>query len=235
VLQQRNCELHLFTSKHIPRDLLNFRGGDVPAIVTDIKTRGLAPQRGHVPSEGEAVQTSDGCTTACYFDPDGIEVMFDSHPDEVAAFKRGEPFTIPGAREKVSPDALKLGNFVYSLFVKELATSLKFYEKLGLTMAGGKLEEKWAALAYADPPHHPECEVNQLHLTLHEQGGAPNILNWRGGDVYALAEQLKARRIMLTKGPYTEHGADTALFEDPDGRTLMFDTHEQERLYTPRP
>ena len=235
VIQQRNCELHLFGGKHIKQDMLNFRGGDVQAIVAELKERGLTPRAGHVDSDGMAIESPDGCMSASYFDPDGLEVFFDSHPDEQAAFTRGEPFTITGARGKVSPAALKLGNFAYSIFVGKLEPSLKFYEQLGFWMAGGKVEEKWAALAYAGPPHHPEQEVDYMHVSLHEHGGVPNILNWRGGDVFKLAEQLKARGVVFTKEPYQEYGCDTVLFEDPDGRTLMLDTHEQERLYSPRP
>ena len=231
VLQQRNCELHLHPKSTIQSNMLNFRGGDVRAIVDWLKARGLTPQPGHVASDGGAVETPDGCTTACYFDPDGVEIMFDTHPSESEWLAAGEPFCTPSARGKVSPDALLLGNLSICHKAADLQITLKFYEALGFRLRGGQPEHGWAALALRDGPCHPEALVDTPHLALFQGMIETNLLNWRGGNVPELAGALEARGVEFLKPLETQHGCDTFLIADPDGHVLMFDTCPGEEQY----
>jgi catechol 2,3-dioxygenase-like lactoylglutathione lyase family enzyme len=231
VMQQRNCELHLHAKSTIQRDMLNFRGADVRMVVEWLKTRGLVPQPGHVLSDGTAVDTPDGCTAACYFDPDGVEVMFDTHPDEAKWLAKSEPFCTPGARAKVAPDAMLLGNFSICHKVADLPVTLKFYEALGFSLRGGQPEHGWAALALGDGPCHPEALVDKPHLALMQGFIEANLLNWRGGNVPELAAILAERGVSFIKALESQHGCDNFLIADPDGRVLMFDTCEGEKLY----
>lgn len=74
VLQHNNMALCLFQG-HIDENLINFRGGDVSAIVHEATERGLT-------FEKTATQSEDGSWYAEVRDPDGNSIFFNTFPAE---------------------------------------------------------------------------------------------------------------------------------------------------------
>ena len=73
---------------------------------------------------------------------------------------------------------------------------------------------------------------NGMHLSLFQEMLQTRMLNWRGGNVFAIAELLKARGVVFDNEPYTDdQGSDNLFLKDPDGHQLYFNTYPQERLY----
>lgn len=119
------------------------------------------------------------------------------------------------------PQQSKLGAMAVCLCVADLQASYGFYAKLGFSQAGGSVDEGWAILRDGE---------NELHLF---QGHiASNTLNFRGGDVFAIAADLKQRGLALKSDAEREgDGSDGAWIEDPDGNAIYFNTAPEERRY----
>ncbi len=114
---------------------------------------------------------------------------------------------------------INLGKFHLCLNVAELKRSLDFYAKLGLRQVGGSVDEGWAVLEYGN-----------LYLGLYQGHIEQNLLNFRGGDVFAVAASLKARGVRMKADAAREaDGSDGAWLEDPDGNLIYFNTHADER------
>jgi catechol 2,3-dioxygenase-like lactoylglutathione lyase family enzyme len=114
---------------------------------------------------------------------------------------------------------INLGKFHLCLNVAELKRSLDFYGKLGLKQVGGSVGEGWAILAYGN-----------LYLGLYQGHIGHNLLNFRGGDVFAVAASLKAQGMKMKSDAAREaDGSDGAWLEDPDGNLIYFNTHPDER------
>ena len=74
MLQHNNMVVQLFEG-HIERNLINFRGGDIEAIVAEGKERGLD-------FSVEAEVEADGSWRAEIVDPDGNVIYFNTFEDE---------------------------------------------------------------------------------------------------------------------------------------------------------
>lgn len=117
-------------------------------------------------------------------------------------------------------DNINLGKFHLCLNVADLKRSLDFYAKLGLEQIGGDAGEGWAILAYGN-----------LYLGLYEGHIGHNLLNFRGGDVFAVAASLKSRGMKMKADAAREaDGSDGAWLEDPDGNLIYFNTGPDERI-----
>jgi catechol 2,3-dioxygenase-like lactoylglutathione lyase family enzyme len=116
-------------------------------------------------------------------------------------------------------DEVKLGRFEFCLNVKNIRESLAFYAKLGFVRVGGNVEENWAVVKHGD------CTLGLFQGHIRQ-----NLLNFRGGDVYAIARRLKSRNLTLEKDAYTEEdGSAAAELLDPDGNCIYFNTFPDER------
>ena len=121
-------------------------------------------------------------------------------------------------KEKGGRKALNLGRFEYCLTVRNLQKSLEFYTKLDFQQVGGNSEEGWLVL-----------EHNELRLALYQGHIEENLMNFRGGDVFAIAKFLKKRGLkMKTDALHESDGSDGATIEDPDGNLIYFNTHPDE-------
>ena len=90
---------------------------------------------------------------------------------------------------------------------------------MGFGMIGGVLAEKWAILSDGE---------NELHLF--EGHVASNTLNFRGGDVFAIAAALREQGLEMSSDAVTEDdGSDGAWIRDPDGNEIYFNTAPEER------
>jgi lactoylglutathione lyase len=109
---------------------------------------------------------------------------------------------------------LALGRFEYCLNVKDIKASLEFYGKLGFTQTQGKVDEGWAII------RHGNCI-----LGLYQGHIATNLLNFRGADVFAIADILKSRGLTFKKDAHVESDKSAAAeILDPDGNVIYFNT-----------
>ncbi len=115
---------------------------------------------------------------------------------------------------------LELGWCDICLRATNVKTSRAFYEKLGFRRVEGIDEEGWAVMTNGD---------QRLGLYEPQHTGEPGItINFRGGDVLAIAKELQARGLAIEKGPIeSEHGC-SAWLRDPDGYSIFLDTGKGE-------
>lgn len=111
-----------------------------------------------------------------------------------------------------------LGWFELCLNVADLAASMDFYERLGLELVGGEPEQGWAVMSQGN-----------LRLALYEGHIERNLLNFRGAEIFGLAEALEARGMRLSKHARRESdGSAAAELIDPDGNVIYLNTHPGE-------
>jgi len=119
---------------------------------------------------------------------------------------------------------LDLGRFELCLDVADIRRSLDFYEKLGFRQVAGDVEERNVVLQKGD-----------CRLALYQGYIKGNLLNFRGGDVFAIAAALKQQGLAFKKEAFTaEDGSAGALLEDPDGNEIYFVSHPGETPAAPQ-
>lgn len=122
---------------------------------------------------------------------------------------------------------MELGNFSVSLAVKDIKTSMAFYEKLDFKVVGGKLEQNWIVL-----------QNGTTKIGLFQGMLDKNIMTFNPGwtasketlsdfqDVRELQRTLKTRGLtMAPEADENTQGPAHFMVTDPDGNTLMFDQH----------
>ncbi|TET23736.1 MAG: hypothetical protein E3J71_01375 [Candidatus Stahlbacteria bacterium] len=115
---------------------------------------------------------------------------------------------------------LILGRFEFCLNVKDIKASLEFYKRLGFDVIDGDTEQGWAVI------EHGNCI-----LGLYQGHISTNLLNFRGGDVFAIAETLKSRGLTMQVDAHKEEdGSDGAEIRDPDGNRIYFNTAPDEEV-----
>ena len=111
-----------------------------------------------------------------------------------------------------------LGRFEYCLNVKDIDASLAFYRKLGFERTGGDIGEGWAILS-----------DGKAVIGLYAGHIGENLLNFRGGDVFAIVKELKKRGLKMEREAHIEaDGSSGATLRDPDGNLIYFNTHPNE-------
>lgn len=110
-----------------------------------------------------------------------------------------------------------LGRFEYCVNTKDAKASCEFYQRLGLTVSTDGLADNYAVVG-CEVPHVFRVGLYQGHIS-------SNLLNFRGGDVFAIAKRLAAAGLKLTRGPEKEaDGSDGLWLDDPDGHLVYFNT-----------
>ncbi len=102
------------------------------------------------------------------------------------------------------------------LKVKNAAASRTFYADLGFHRVEGEDDEGWAVVTNGDQ-----------RLGLYEErhmGTDAFTLNFRGGDVAGIAQNLAAKGYTFKSGPTLIDGGGSATLLDPDGYAIFFDT-----------
>lgn len=103
------------------------------------------------------------------------------------------------------------------LRVANAESSRKYYEGLGFRRVEGEDGSGWAVMTNDD-----------LRLGLFESqhmGDSAISLNFRGGDVFTIAQELAKRGYAFASGPKgTPDGAASASLRDPDGYLIFFDS-----------
>lgn len=121
---------------------------------------------------------------------------------------------------------MKLGAFSISLSVKDVATSLAFYEKLGFTPAMGD-GKRWSILRNGDAViglFQGMFEKNTLTFNPGWDRDAKPLGEFT--DVRELQRRLKADGIsMITEADESATGPASFLVMDPDGNPILVDQH----------
>lgn len=113
-----------------------------------------------------------------------------------------------------------LGNFELCLNVADVRRALEFYETLGFKRVGGNIADGWAII-----------ENNNCRVGLYQGHIDSNLLNFRGGDVFAIGAELKKRGLEFTQDAYREaDGSAGAILKDPDGNVIYFNTFPEEQM-----
>lgn len=122
---------------------------------------------------------------------------------------------MPKDKNAAAPD---LGWLEVCLTVEDIAKSKEFYQTLGFEVVGGVETQGWLVL-----------ELNGARIALY-QGHIPNnLLNFRGGKVFEIADYLKAKGLKMESDAVHENdGSDGATIHDPDGNVIYFNTHPDE-------
>jgi catechol 2,3-dioxygenase-like lactoylglutathione lyase family enzyme len=220
MLRNRAIEIHLFQG-HIPRDLLNFRGGNPDAIRAAMTERGLS------------ITNEEGPRSFSYLDPDGREVFFDTCPEEEVAYHAGQKLTgeFPGD-DVHTGEGMDLGNLTCCLNCADLDATRAFYEKLGLVPAEGDPGCGWMIMARRDDLPEPGRRLIDTYLSLFTGMIPTDMLNFRGGNVKAIALTLANRGLDVREAvKINPDGGGSLFLMDPDERAVFFDTTPPERLY----
>ena len=110
---------------------------------------------------------------------------------------------------------MNLGWCDVCLNVSDVVASRDFYARLGFRVVEGNVEEGWQVMTNGD------LRLGLYHGHLEES----LVLNFRGGDVVANAEALKAGGLEIERGPLTTpEGGASAWLRDPDGVSIFLDT-----------
>lgn len=114
---------------------------------------------------------------------------------------------------------MDLGEFHLCLNVADLERSIDFYRKLGFEMVDDHRGDHWAVMRHGN-----------LILGLFEGHIDRNLLNFRGGDVEAIAREATDRGLDLSKPARREpDGSWSAELVDPDGNVVYLNTFPSEQ------
>jgi len=112
-----------------------------------------------------------------------------------------------------------LGTCTVCFNVRDVRRSSEFYAKLGFRVTAGDLAENWLVM-----------EHGNLRLGLFQGHIESNLLNFRGGDVFAIARQLEAQGLKLRTPAQVEPDSSAgATIADPDGNLIYFNTAPDEQ------
>lgn len=124
-------------------------------------------------------------------------------------------------------EKMMLGNFSVSLTVKDLPTSLAFYQKLGFEVRGGVPGKRFAILQNGDVTIGLFQGVFEKNLLTFNPGWdrAGNTLP-EFTDVRELQRRLRAAGIEpATAADETTTGPASFVVVDPDGNPILVDQH----------
>jgi len=122
---------------------------------------------------------------------------------------------------------MQLGNFCVCLAVKNLATSLAFYEKLGFTQVSGDASQGWLVLKNGPARvgiFQGMLEKNTLSFNPGWTADAQPLVDFE--DVRELQHTLQERGVTLSVTADPEStGPAYFILEDPDGNPIFVDQH----------
>lgn len=114
---------------------------------------------------------------------------------------------------------MELGHFYLAIAVKDIRTSVEFYEKLGFTpdTRWGSIAEKWLLM-----------ENGTTRIGLFQDMFPKNLLTFSPTDARSLHKELKASGIPINMETNIDRPDGPCHFAitDPDGNTILFDQHE---------
>lgn len=116
---------------------------------------------------------------------------------------------------------MNLGWCDVCLRVSKAAASREFYGSLGFYKVEGDDQEGWAVVTNGT-----------LRLGLFEAQFMSDAisLNFRGGNISAICDELRGKGIAFSKEPKLIEGGGSASIRDPDGYSIFFDTAPGETM-----
>ncbi len=114
---------------------------------------------------------------------------------------------------------MNLGEFHFGMSVKDIQQSIEFYTKLGFVPLDGDPSQGFYTM-----------RCSNLTMTFYQGFLAGNILNFRGGDVRAIADHASQNELEIERK--LEGTEDTSLsvgLKDPDGNSVYFCEYPDER------
>jgi catechol 2,3-dioxygenase-like lactoylglutathione lyase family enzyme len=122
---------------------------------------------------------------------------------------------------------MKLGAFSVSLNVKDLQASKVFYEKLGFTVFGGALEQKYLIMKNENALiglFEGMFEGNILTFNPGWDENAHNLAHF--DDIREIQKQLKDNKLeLISSADETTTGPASLMLSDPDGNVILMDQH----------
>ncbi len=119
---------------------------------------------------------------------------------------------------------IELGDFSVSLAVRDMATSISFYELLGFEIIDGghvnagfpdSEDSKWRIL-----------QSGATRLGLFQGMFQNNILTWNPKDVRNIQRHLKSNGIpLMQEADEASTGPAAIMLQDPDGNPILIDQH----------
>jgi catechol 2,3-dioxygenase-like lactoylglutathione lyase family enzyme len=144
----------------------------------------------------------------------------------LGSFVNGNENTSKDKTEKKQRN-LKLGAFSMSLNVKDVTISKEFYEKLGFTVFGGSLEQKYLIMKNGNTLigiFQGMFEENMLTFNPGWDENAKNVKDW--DDVRVIQKELKAKEIAIApEADEKTEGPAFIMLSDPDGNMILIDQH----------
>ena len=115
---------------------------------------------------------------------------------------------------------MNIGNFELCLNVKDITKTTDFYKTMGFESTTYKPEEGVSIL-----------KREGLTVSLYKGWISENMLNFRGGDVFKISEQLASKGLSLEVDANIESdGSQGATLRDPDGNLIYFNTSPGEEV-----
>lgn len=122
---------------------------------------------------------------------------------------------------------MSLGAFSISLNVKDIKVSKEFYEKLGFTVFGGEMADKWLIMKNGGciiGLFQDMFEKNMLTFNPGWNQNAEEVNPFK--DIRVLQEELRAKGIDFDSEVDLEtEGHGSFFIKDPDGNPILFDQH----------
>jgi catechol 2,3-dioxygenase-like lactoylglutathione lyase family enzyme len=123
---------------------------------------------------------------------------------------------------------MELGTFSISLSVKDITISKEFYEKLGFSVFGGDIEQKWVILKNGNAIIGLFQGILEKNVITFNPGWDENAQNIEEfDDVRSIQKHLKEAGITLTSEieSNSEAGPAYITLQDPDGNEILIDQH----------
>lgn len=122
---------------------------------------------------------------------------------------------------------MNLGAFSMSLSVKDLQVSKEFYEKLGFTVFGGGMKQKYLIMKNGNALIGLFQGMFQGNILTFNPGWDENAQNVASfNDIREIQKHLKAGGLSLTsEADLKTSGPASLTLTDPDGNVILLDQH----------
>ncbi len=201
--------------------VINFRGGHIHKLMLALKQRGFVAEEYNTEPEVQLMRDEKGsplpaneCGHFSVSDPDGREILFNTHPFERQPFEdalRGLP-----RQDGLDSHPARRGfqQLQIRFDTEKLDDNRQFYAMLGLTILRSSQSGKRLTMGYESCP--PVATDLGFALQLQQAALKATSLIFQYRDAQALAATLQAESLHLR-----EHEGDW-IGMDPDGRPLIF-------------
>ncbi len=145
-----------------------------------------------------------------------------SYPQDPEAVKEKQT-----ENQAAEPKPIRLGNFSVSLAVKDIQTSIAFYQQLGFRQVGGDPKQRWIVMQNETAKiglFQGMLEKNTLTFNPGWDSAKKELEDF--DDVRDLQTELISRGIAVTvKAAAKTDGPAYMVLNDPDGNPILIDQH----------